>query len=629
MALFTKESLETLRNRVDLVEVIGGHIDLKAAGAAYKALCPFHDEKTPSFTIQRGDTHYHCFGCGAHGDAIQFLMEHQQLPFADAVEQLGDRFGVSLERTESRGERGPDKKRLKEVLDQACTFYHYCLLHTAEGHEALKYLYGRGIDLDFVHRFRIGLSPKEPGLFRKAMLSQGASKGQLIETGLAAERDGGRLRDFFYDRIMFPIQDNTGAIIGFSGRKYKEDTFGGKYVNTSETSLFKKWRVLYGLNHCRRQIAKEKRAVVVEGQVDCLRLIQEGLPITVAGQGTAFGDGHVDQLISLGVQKVYLALDGDSAGQEATAKIGNLFQKQGIDVRVVAIPQGEDPDTLLQKQGIQGVIALVDGAEGYLRFLVRYSATQYDMSSPAGKNQLISKLVGQIREWDDPVMVYESLRKLAQLTGVPEQTVGVDQQVVPTIHFRKKDTIGSTDIDADRILESDLLRWLVVAGETNPEIVALAMANLHGKYFRDEGCRGVYEAYCSLYTAGEARDMVSLANSCENQAGQALLSGLSKRRVNVDRLDEQFPVTIQRILDREWMEECEAIKRRIASGELDDDAALTLAKEFGELKRNPPSVNTAVAAEGEVRDVGEGMEHPTAGDVGIREEIDGEAPAIL
>lgn len=301
MVLFSKDSLETLKQRIDLVEVMSAHVDFKKSGSAYKALCPFHDEKTPSFMIQKGDSHYHCFGCGAHGDAIQFLMSHQKMSFIEAVESLAQRFHVHLEKLEDKEEqKGPSKALMKEALNFAAQFYHHALLHTAEGHEALQYLYKRGLDLDFIRHFQIGLAPKaHPGLLRKVMQAKSIYPDVLLEAGLLGEGRDGNFRDFFSDRIMFPIHHHTGGVIGFSARKYKEDTFGGKYVNTPETPLFKKSKVLFGLNYCRRRIAKERKAIVVEGQIDALRLIHAGFNITVAGQGTAFGEGHVKELMTL------------------------------------------------------------------------------------------------------------------------------------------------------------------------------------------------------------------------------------------------------------------------------------------------------------------------------------------
>jgi DNA primase len=591
MAIFTKESLENLRQRIDLVDVLSSHIDLHRTGAAYKGLCPFHDEKTPSFMIQKGDTHYHCFGCGAHGDAIQFLMTHQKLSFGDAVENLAQRFQVTLERVEGSGEgKGPNKTAIKEALEHAARFYHFMLLHTAEGHEALSYLYGRGIDLDFIRHFCVGLAPKAPGLLRKTAHAKFIKDEILVEAGLATMTDDKRYREFFGDRITFPIRDSAGSVIGFSARKYKEETFGGKYVNTPETPLFKKSRVLFGLNYCRRRIAKERKAIIVEGQIDALRLIQEGFTITVAGQGTAFGDGHVKELLNLGINQAFLALDSDPAGQEAACKIGNLFQKEGIEVRVVELAQGSDPDSFLRNQGPMEFLKLLEKSSDYLTFLFRCKSRGLNLDSPAAKNEIVQDLSKQIREWEHPLMVHESLRKLAHLVQVPENMVGVGQEHVPNIYIKKSASLGQQIVDPDRVLESDFLRWLILMGESQPHFVQLCKKNIPLDALHVRICRDIYQTYLSKMEHGLSCDLLSIVMQLDDVEGQLVLSEILQKKVNRERAVEQFRETLQKILDRNWMEAREAIKMKIQSGQCSDDEALALVREFDDLRRNPPKV---------------------------------------
>ena len=377
--MYTKESLELLRQRIDLVEVLTPHLQLHRAGAAFKALCPFHEEKTPSFIVQRGDSHYHCFGCGAHGDAIAFLMNNVKMSFTEAVEHLAERFGVPLEKMDASEEvKGPSKSVLKEALDRAARLYHFLLLHSEEGQKALEYLYQRGIDLDFIRTFQIGYASNSPDLLKRFLYAQNVSEEVLLETGLIAASSK---RDFFCDRITFPIRDPMGAVIGFSARKFKEETYGGKYINTSETPLFKKSQVLFALSYCRQKIAKERKAIIVEGQIDALRLIHSGFNYTVAGQGTAFGEGHVRELCHLGVNHVYLALDGDTAGQEAAVKIGHLFQRKGVEVTVISLPPGADPDSLLKERGPTYFQDLLGQGKDYLTFLFAHLAKTLDPTS--------------------------------------------------------------------------------------------------------------------------------------------------------------------------------------------------------------------------------------------------------
>lgn len=589
MATFSKESLETLRQRVDLVDVLSARMDLKKSGAAYKGLCPFHDEKTPSFSIQKGDKHYHCFGCGAHGDSIQFLMTHLKMSFMDAVESLAQRFNVPLQQVESAEEnKGPNKGALKEALDLACDFFQLNLLHTQEGHAALRYLFKRGIDIEFVNRFRVGLAPREPGMLRKVLHAKFIKDEVMADAGLVING-----RDFFQDRITFPICDAMGAVIGFSARKYKEETFGGKYINTSETALFKKSKVLFGLHHSRRRIAKERKAIIVEGQIDALRLIASGFNITVAGQGTAFGESHARELISLGLNEVYLAMDSDEAGKQATYKIGDFFQKAGIETKIIVMPYGEDPDSFLRENGPEAFLELMKSASDYLSFIVKLFSQKMNIESPAGKNELVQTLTKQIRNWEHPLMVHESLRKLAHLVRVPEAMLGVGQDYMPNIYIKKSGNVGMLGmqtIDPDKILESDFLRWLILAGKMHPGFIELAKLNVRSEDLHIIVCRKLYEAYLDSYQAGSPCDLLELAIRMDDSEGQALLSEVLQKKVNVERAEEHFHETIKKILDRNWMEVREEVKSKILSAQCSDEEAVELTKRFDELRRNQPKV---------------------------------------
>lgn len=583
MGIYTKESLEILRNKIDLVEVLSPYVELKRSGGSYKALCPFHDEKTPSFTIQKGDHSYHCFGCGAHGDAIHFLMNFQKMNFTEAVEALAAKFQVHLEESDLQQEpKGPPKAKIKEALASATELFHFNLLHTEEGKPALSYLYERGIDLIFIRQFQLGLSSADPRILKALAKQKDFSEEILQAAGLITASK----RDFFADRIMFPIHDAMGAVIGFSARKYKEETFGGKYINTSETLLFKKSKVLFGLHLSRRQIAKQRKAIIVEGQIDALRLIYSGFEITVAGQGTAFGQGHADELIKLGVQQVFLSLDSDAAGLEATVKIGDMFQKAAVEVRIVSLPPGFDPDLFLRQRGPQEFEKCLEKSCDYLTFLVGYKARNSNMASPAHKNALVGELVKQIRSWEHPVMVHESLRKLALLTQVSEEMLGLKEQHVPNIFLKRSASIGQMEVDPHWILEIDLLRWLILFGKTLPEIREVVFNNLSAADFFNPLCHKVFE----IYVKQENIDLLSLALELDEGEGELFLNEISQKKVNADRAKEQVSATVQKILERGWMIKREKIKNEIQSGTLSEEAVLELVKQFDEIKREPPKL---------------------------------------
>lgn len=591
MPQYTKESLELLRQRIDLPEVLSSHLQMSRAGAAFKALCPFHDEKTPSFVVQRGDSHYHCFGCGAHGDAIAFLMSYVKMPFADAVESLAERFGVALESEElSDKERGPSKAELKKALEHAASLYHYLLLHSEEGRIPLKYLYDRGLGLDFLQQFQVGYAPRAPDTLMRYLRAKGIEERIIEEAGLMMTTQYGKKRDFFSERIAFPIRDALGSVIGFSCRKFKEETFGGKYINTSETPLFKKSKVLFGLSYSRTRIAKQREAIIVEGQIDCLRLIHAGFNYTVAGQGTAFGEEHVRELIHLGVKKVFLALDGDRAGQEAAVKIGNLFQKKGVDIHVLAIDDNADPDSLLTQRGPQYFEKLLQESRPYLPFLYAHLCKVEGASSPSRKNEIVNTIMAKVKEWEMPVMVHESLRTLAEVAQVPEAALGIGQISLPDLFIKKRAAIDFNTVDPNRVLEGDFIRWLIFASEEAPQIKAIAKANITPEHFHISGAGRLYAEILQAHSEQRVCDLLTLGACLEQDEDHKLLSEIMQRKVNLAKAEECFKETVRKLLLRKWMDESEEIRARLQNGALSDEEALDLAKQFSEIKRKMPEV---------------------------------------
>lgn len=581
MPIYTKESLENLRKKIDLVEVLESAIDLKRAGAAYKALCPFHDEKTPSFMIHRGDTHYHCFGCGAHGDAIQFLMNYQKMDFSQAIEHLAAKFQVTLELVSGPQEaKGPPRAKLKEALSYAARLYHFNLLHTELGRVPLNYLFERGLTLDFIQQFEIGYAMPDAQIFHTFFKNKDFSEEILLSAGLISQGN----REFFSDRILFPIRDAMGSVIGFSARKFKEETFGGKYINTKETPLFKKSKILFGLNYSRRKIAKERKALIVEGQIDALRLIHLGFDYTVAGQGTAFGEEHVQELLHLGPQVIYLALDSDTAGETAAIKIGDLFQKEGLEVRVVSLPPSYDPDLFLRKHGPEQFQKLLDSSSDYLTFLVKVQSRSRNMNSPASKNELITEIVKQIRSWNHPLMVHESLRKLAALTQTPEEMIGIKDQQAPNLYIKRSASIGQIEIDPSRILEIDFLRWLLIMDNT--KFKAIAANNITPQDLHVPQCQKVY----TIYQNTAQPSLLTLALELDEGEGEAFLNEISNKKINREKAETQFIETLQRLLERNWMIQRESIKNQIQSGQLSDEKVTELVKQFDAIKSSPPKV---------------------------------------
>jgi DNA primase len=333
-------SVENVKAAANIVDLVEARTRLRKVGARYTGLCPFHQEKTPSFSVSPERGTYHCFGCGVGGDAISFVREMESLDFVGAIEWLADRFNIELEYEESSPEADAQRKRkerLYALLDQAATFYEKTLW-AESGKPIQEYLASRGLSKDACKEFRLGLSPRGTTLAKKAQ-EKGFSREELAGAGLVTRRG----TDYFQRRLMFPLTDARGRVVGFQARKlHEDDPLRGKYVNSPEGELFHKSHVLYGLHLARGAITKEDRALVVEGNTDVIALRQAALEPVVASMGTALTEHQLRELKRL-TQRLFLCFDSDAAGEEATLRGMELAVSQGFEVRVVALPRGKDP----------------------------------------------------------------------------------------------------------------------------------------------------------------------------------------------------------------------------------------------------------------------------------------------
>jgi DNA primase len=341
MARIKEESLEAVRAAANIVELVETRTRLRKVGARYVGLCPFHEEKTPSFSVSPDRGTYHCFGCGVGGDAISFVRETEGLDFVGAIEWLADRSHVELEYEETSPQvdaRRRRRERLFGLLEQAASFYERTLWESDAAAPVREYVSSRGLHEDVCREFRLGLSSTGSTLARKAA-EKGYTRDELADAGLITRRGS----DYFQQRLMFPLADARGRVIGFQARKLHEsDPLRGKYVNSPESELFHKSNVLYGLHLARSAIAKQDRAVIVEGNTDVIALRQTGLEPVVASMGTALTDRQLKELARL-TRRTYLCFDSDAAGEEATLRGMELAVGAGLDVRVVALPKGKDP----------------------------------------------------------------------------------------------------------------------------------------------------------------------------------------------------------------------------------------------------------------------------------------------
>jgi DNA primase len=363
MARIKDSSVEAVKGAADFVAVVEERTQLRKSGGRLVGRCPFHEERTPSFSVNPAQGLFYCFGCHKGGDMITFVRETQGLDFAGAIEWLADRFRVELEYEEASPEleaRRSRNQRLYALLDQAATFYERILWDTEAGGLARDYLKGRGLEEPVCREFRLGLALAGDSLSRKAR-EKGFTTEELRAAGLLGNRG-----DYFQRRLLFPLADARGRVVGFQARKlYDDDPLRGKYVNTQESELFHKSAVVYGLDKARASIAREDRACVVEGNTDVIALRQAGFEPVVASMGTALTEQHVRELGRL-TKRVWLAFDGDAAGKSATLRGMEIAAAQGFDVKVVALPPGLDP-----ADDPKGFEAQLVNAEPYLLYRTR------------------------------------------------------------------------------------------------------------------------------------------------------------------------------------------------------------------------------------------------------------------
>ncbi|MES9961429.1 MAG: DNA primase [Sedimenticola sp.] len=419
-----EQFIDELVNRADIVDLINSRVPLKKAGKEYQACCPFHDEKTPSFTVSREKQFYHCFGCGAHGTAIGFLMEYDNLGFVEAVEELASTLGLEVPR-EAGDRPGPDFKPLYEVLEKSARYYQWQLRKHPQAGQAVDYLKQRGLSGEIASEFGIGFAPPGWNNLEKELGGDKEQSQRLLTTGMLTRPEEGREPyDRFRERIMFPIRNHRGQVIAFGGRILGDGK--PKYLNSPETPVFHKGRELYGLYEARKHLRRIDRLLVVEGYMDVVALAQFGIRYAVATLGTATTPEHLERLYRT-CPEIVFCFDGDRAGREAAQKALETalpFMRDGRESRFLFLPEGEDPDTLIRKEGAERFEERISNATPLSDHLFDSLSAQVDMSSLGGRARLselakpmLEKLPGGVfRE-----MMYKRLsEKIGLEVGTPQ-----------------------------------------------------------------------------------------------------------------------------------------------------------------------------------------------------------------
>ncbi len=420
--------IQALLQRVDIVEVIDQRVTLRKAGSNYVACCPFHNEKTPSFTVSPSKQFYYCFGCGAKGSAIGFLMEHGGLPFVEAVEELAEQVGMSVP-DQVRAARAPeaeDREDLSALLAQAMGYYRDALKRAPA---AIEYLKGRGLSGQIAARFGVGYAPD--GWQNLASVFSDYQARSLVDAGLVIEGEGKRY-DRFRDRIMFPIVSQRGEVIGFGGRVLGQGE--PKYLNSPETPVFEKGRELYGLPQAAKAIREAKRALVVEGYMDVVALAQHGVEYAVATLGTATSAHHVQRLLRM-TDQVIFSFDGDAAGRRAAwraLEVSLPLVADGKQLSFLFLPQGEDPDSFIRSQGKAAFEALLGAALPLSGYLLSELTQQFDLKTEEGKAAFLQRVKPLLKMISAPVLSLMLRKRLADTAGLTREELDRLLELRPT-----------------------------------------------------------------------------------------------------------------------------------------------------------------------------------------------------
>jgi len=422
MSRIAEESIQKVADASDIVEIIGSYFPLKRAGTNFRALCPFHKEKSPSFHVNPSRQSFHCFGCGAGGGVFRFVMDYERVDFPSAVRKLAQRTGIILAENDDPQEqvRRDQRSRLMELHRETAAWFHLNLLRSKEAHHARAYLKKRGLTKEIAVEWQLGYASAGWEVFRNWGLGKGFTRNEMIQGGLLAskEEDPSGGYDRFRDRLMFPIRNDYGEVVAFSGRILNDSDREAKYVNSPETPIFSKGRILFGLDKSKRPLIDAGQAIVLEGQIDLISAFEHGVKNVVAPQGTAFTADQA-RLLRRFVERVILCFDSDTAGQNAVQKSLPSLLAAGIEVRVARLPKGSDPDSLIREQGVKAFQERLEKAKDFFDHTMERARDEHGGTlGPREKAILARQLGGFLALLPEAALRETTTSHVASLLGI-------------------------------------------------------------------------------------------------------------------------------------------------------------------------------------------------------------------
>jgi DNA primase len=535
------EKIDEVRSASDIVDVISSYVRLKKRGKNFIGLCPFHQEKTPSFNVSPEKQMYYCFGCGDGGNVITFVTQFEKVSFIEAVRTLAERAGIALPSEDSQSSaEATESEKLYEVCRKAGLIFYDNLTSTVEGKLALEYFHHRGFTDETIRKFGLGYSMHSWDDLIRKMEKEGIGIDLLDKAGLVVRKeDGSGQYDRFRGRAMFPIFSPSGRTIAFGARKMREDDPLGKYINSPETPVFNKSRNLYGIYQAKDAIREKEFAILVEGYADLISVYQAGIQNIVASSGTALTEEQI-QLVSRYAKNLTLVYDGDSAGSNATIRGVDLVIEQGLDVKVAELPEGDDPDTFVKKHGGAAFQQLLDGASSFLDFKARKFQSEGLLNSPEGQTRVVRSMVETLGKMKDELKrsfyvksiaekygIYESVlyRELEKILGQGRTRAQYAERKVaaPALDetkVEKESAPAPTELPA---AERDLLMLMLEHGN---EMVGYVLSQIEKERFAHPDAQRLLELILQHAERGDAWDAQSLAGEVEDPALRRVIANL-------------------------------------------------------------------------------------------------------
>jgi DNA primase len=612
MAGFSSGTLERIRDASDIVDVIGAYLPLKKAGANFVALCPFHKEKSPSFNVNPHRRIFHCFGCHKGGDVFTFVKEYENIGFVDAVRRLADRAKIPLEFDQSPGEQPSRdlKDQLLQIHEQIAQRWQNCLLNEAAGQLARDYLAKRGVAPEAIKLFRLGAAPdlwddtvnwaKNKGhdlplvekaglIIQKSEVASQRSDGPSAAPDLRPPASEFRhYYDRFRGRLMFPICDEQGRVIGFSGRVLSGDEKAAKYVNSPETPIFTKSKVFFGLDKSKRAILDAGFAIICEGQLDLIGCFMAGVQNIVAPQGTAFTDQHA-RILKRYVNEVVLCFDSDEAGQNAAVRSLDHLLASGLAVRVAVIPAPHDPDSFIKANGGEAFRNLVESADGFFDYLLNRLCTQNDSNSDKGRNTILRGMAEAVHKTGNSVLIDTYAQKTALRLGVAPEAVRAEFKKVQSAKFQVQNV--ESDGQSSNVEPETLIRplpqefWLLKLLLLHDELAASAALHLDANWISHPPVRQIIAQRLAAQTGETWNSLAAFLDECATPEMRALVTEAVAEDRKIPNPEQQLADVTLKLRNQFLDRQIAALTQKAGRPEISDAEKVELLRQQQELRQ--------------------------------------------